>query len=110
MPGQQRWPLVEPFVLDTESDQVSGRLFDTGLGYPAARFDQVGVVIGEVFTLDPDRRTAALELLDEVEGAVAGLYHRVRLVTASGCRAFGYQYGGGIEQLSAIAGGDWLKR
>jgi len=110
LPGEERWPHLEPFVTDHDADQVSGRLFDTGLGYPAARFDHVGVIHGRTFTLDASRREVALELLDEIEGAVAGLYHRIQVVTALGRRAHAYQYGGGVEGLLAISQGDWLRR
>ena len=110
LPGEVRWPHLEPFVVAHEPDQVSGRLFDTGLDYPAARFDHVGVIKGHVFTLDLARRSEALRLLDEIEGAVEGLYHRVTLVTALGRRVYAYQYGGGIENLVAIPEGSWLER
>lgn len=110
LPGEVRWHYLEPYVLAHDEDQLSGRLFDTGLGYPAARFDQVGVIHGVLFTIDRLRRDEALDLLDEIEGAVAGLYHRVSLVTALGRRAYAYQYGGGIEGLSAISHGRWLQR
>lgn len=110
LPGEARWPYLEPFVVGHEPDQVGGRLFDTGLDYPAARFDHVGVIHGRVFSLDPARLDEALRLLDEIEGAVEGLYHRVSLTTALGRVVYAYQYGGGIEQLVAIPHGSWLDR
>jgi len=110
LPGEERWHYLEPYVLAQDEDQASGRLYDTGLGYPAALFDQVGVIHGMVFTIDRLRRDEALDLLDEIEGAVAGLYHRVSLVTALGRNAYGYQFGGGIEGLTAITHGRWLDR
>lgn len=108
LPGEQRWPYLEPFVQSHEDDRVSGRLFDTGLGYPAARFDHVGVIHGRVFRLDPLRFVEALDLLDEIEGAVDGLYHRVSLVTSLGIAAYAYQHGGAMEGLTPISGGDWM--
>ena len=86
LPGQERWQFLAPFVVAHEPDQIAGRLYDTGLGYPAAFFDRVGVLQGDRFRLDPARLHEALSLLDEVEGAVEGMYHRIAAVTATGCR------------------------
>jgi gamma-glutamylcyclotransferase (GGCT)/AIG2-like uncharacterized protein YtfP len=108
LPGESRWRYLEPFVVSHDDDRVSGRLFDTGFGYPAARFDHVGVITGRVFRLDSHRLVEAFELLDEIEGAVDGLYHRVSLVTSLGVAAYGYQHGGALEGLVPISGGDWL--
>ena len=44
---------LAPFVLAYEPDQVSGRIYDTGLGYPAALFDRVGIIHGFRFRLRP---------------------------------------------------------
>lgn len=126
LPGDVRWRFLEPFVLDHGvPDRVVGRLFDTGQGYPAAVFgadpgsgpgagagshdDDAGApwfVHGRVFTLRADRLDDGLALLDEIEGAVAGDYRRVRLVTAGGVEAWGYASGGGLE-LEPILGGRW---
>lgn len=110
LPGQERWIHLEPYVIDQFADRVGGRLYDTGLGYPAARFDEVGNIVGRTFELDRSAADEALDLLDEIEGAVEGLYHRVSLVTMTGARAFAYQYGGPPEVLRAIRSGSWLDR
>ena len=52
LPGQERWQFLAPFVLAYEPDQVSGRIYDTGLGYPAALFYPVGINTGFSFPLD----------------------------------------------------------
>jgi gamma-glutamylcyclotransferase (GGCT)/AIG2-like uncharacterized protein YtfP len=111
LPGEERWELLEPFVVGTGSpDSVAGTLYDTGEGYPAASFEAGDSrVVGQVFLLDAGRLSEALELLDEVEDAVLGLYRRVRVVTAAGLDVWTYQYGTGL-QLTPIAGGDWLSR
>ena len=75
LPGQERWQFLAPFVVAHEPDEIAGRLYDTGLGYPAAFFDRVGVIYGVRFRLDPARLHEALSLLDEIEGAVDGMYH-----------------------------------
>ena len=110
LPGEQRWPFLAPFVLEEEPDQVSGRLYDTGLGYPAALFDRVGIIHGMRFRLESACLSEALALLDEIEGAVDGLYHRVFLVTAMGFGVHAYQYGGDLQGLIDLPDGDWLAR
>ena len=55
-PGQQRWQFLAPFVTDEgHDDSVSGALYDTGNGYPAARFDHGGSIHGRVYSLRTDR-------------------------------------------------------
>ena len=110
LPGQERWKFLAPFVLSYEPDQVSGRVYDTGLGYPAALFDRVGVIYGFRFRLDFKQLSEALLLLDEIEGAVEGLYRRVLVTTAMGVEAHAYQYGGALDGLIDIPKGDWLTR
>lgn len=110
LPGQERWQFLAPFVLAYEPDQVSGRIYDTGLGYPAALFDSVGIIHGFRFRLDPAQLLDALSLLDEIEGAVEGLYHRVQVTTAMGAQVHAYQYGGTPEGLVDIPEGNWLTR
>ena len=110
LPGEERWQFLAPFVLAYEPDQVSGRIYDTGLGYPAALFDRVGIIHGFRFRLDPAQLLDALSLLDEIEGAVEGLYHRVQVTTAMGAQVHAYQYGGTPEGLIDIPEGNWLTR
>ncbi len=113
LPGEERWWILEQFVVgDGTNDSVTGVLYDTGEGYPAASFDvelpvDAPPIAGQVFELDASRLDEALELLDEVEDAVLGLYRRVRVCTASGREVWAYQYGAGLT-LTPIHGGDWL--
>lgn len=109
-PGDVRWGFLEPYVTDRgAADSVTGALYDTGLGFPAAIFDEPGTIVGRTYELRWATIDAALEELDEVEGTVAGFYHRVRLNTAGGTRAWAYQYGRGLE-LTPIASGNWFDR
>jgi gamma-glutamylcyclotransferase (GGCT)/AIG2-like uncharacterized protein YtfP len=95
-------------VTDDGHDQsVSGALYDTGHGYPAARFDRPGTIHGRVFTFHTDRLDEALRLLDEVEGAVQDLFRRVAITTAAGLEAWAYEYCG-EPQFAKIASGNWL--
>lgn len=115
LPGEPRWGHLEPYVLDRGvPTSAAGWLYDTGRGYPAARFAWDGSaaadrILGRVFRLDPARIDAALDELDEVEGAVDGLYRRVEVTIESGLRACAYEYGGGLD-LRPIPSGSWLER
>lgn len=110
LPGEPRWSFLAQFVDGQGAiDAVAGDLFDTGEGYPAAVFGSAATIHGRVFDLVADRLDAALATLDEVEGAVDGLYHRVELTTAGGCTVWAYQYGGGLA-LRPIVSGSWADR
>ena len=109
-PGQERWPHLAPFVDDEgRDDSVPGALYDTGNGYPAARFDVPGRILGSVYSLRVDRLDECLEILDEVEGAVLDLFRRVAITTSSGVEAWAYEYCG-ETQLPEIASGSWVNR
>jgi gamma-glutamylcyclotransferase (GGCT)/AIG2-like uncharacterized protein YtfP len=114
-PGESRWHHLAPYVVDDGFvDAATGRLFDTGQGYPAALFGQhpegeAPIIRGHTFGLLEGSLAQALDHLDAVEGAVRGLYRRIVVSTASGVRAFAYEYGGGLD-LAPIPSGDWLQR
>jgi len=109
-PGDVRWPILAPFVLDDGvPDTVRGELFDTGLDYPAAIFGGTATIVGRTYELRPDRLDEALAVLDEEEDTVAGLYRRVRVTTGAGTAAWAYAYGTGLE-LTPIPSGDWFRR
>ena len=106
-PGDVRWPILAPFVAgDGVADRVAGRLYDTGRGYPAAVFDQPGTIVGRTYALRVDRLEQALGAIDEEEFSVPGEYRRVAVVTASGTRAWAYEYGAGLD-LAEIEHGAW---
>ena len=51
-PLDVRWHFLEPFVVDAGwPDTVPGELFDTGLDYPAAVFNDQGTIHGQTFAL-----------------------------------------------------------
>ena len=110
-PGEVRWHHLQPFVLDEGvRTSVAGELYDTGLDYPAAMFGGEATISGSVYQLSPGTMAEALAHLDEVEGAVRGLYHRVTVVTASGHTAWAYQCGDAALVARRIDSGDWLRR
>lgn len=127
LPGDVRWPLLSAYVVDEGwPDQVAGALYDTGLGYPAAVFStsvlieannddahavspsgaRDGIIRGRTFVLLETSLERALDVLDEEEDTVAGLYRRVRVRTAS-TTAWAYAYGSGLT-LDPIPSGNWL--
>jgi len=108
-PGDVRWPILAPFVTgEGVADRVTGQVYDTGRGYPAAMFDARGTIVGRTYRLRADRIDEALSVIDEEERSVPGGYRRVAVTTAAGTYAWAYEYGGGLE-LTAIATGDWLQ-
>lgn len=113
-PGDVRWHFLAPFAADDgRPDTVTGRLFDTGCGYPAALFGAADaaehVIHGRRYELRAEVLDEALRVLDDEESSVAGLYRRVLVTTHAGRVAWAYEYGSGLE-LTPIDGGDWLAR
>lgn len=111
-PGDVRWPLLAPFAVDEGwPDSVPGRLFDTGLDYPAAIFDDRadpgGRVMGQTYALLRASLGSCLDVLDREEGTVGGLYRRVVVRTDRGVDAYAYEYGDHLE-LTPIDSGDWF--
>lgn len=110
-PGGVRWQHLAPFVVgDGVHTTTAGDVYDTGLEYPAAMFGGEQSIHGRVYELHPARVDDALAHLDEVEGAVRGLYHRVTVVTDSGHSAWAYQCGEAALLVRRIECGDWLQR
>lgn len=113
-PGDVRWRFLEPFVVDEGwDDSIAGRVFDTGLDYPAAllgdRVQPGGTIIGRTYALLNESIDRCLEVLDAEEDTVGGRYHRVATTTARGVRAYVYEYGDGLD-LTPIDSGDWFNR
>jgi len=109
LPGDERWPLLQRFVVDAGwEDAARGSLHDTGLGYPAAVFESgESWIVGRTFVLVESSIEVALAELDVEEDTVEGLFRRVEIATRAGHRAWAYAYGNGLE-LTPITTGDWL--
>ena len=101
MPGHLRWPALEPFVEQRRLAMVRGRLYDTGNGYPGARFDLDGTIEGWVLELRPGARSAALATLDRVEGT---LFRPVTVTTSDGVDAITYEWAGTVDGLRPVTG------
>ena len=104
MPGEPRWPALQPFASGWEPATARGHLWDTGSGYPAVRFDPDGAdVPGFLVALDPGGAAEAIAVLDRIEGEGA-LYRRVRVATSGG-PAVAYEWLGSTEGLVPLASG-----
>ena len=105
MVGHVRWPLLEPYVVgELAPATVRGRLYDTGLDFPAARFDLDGTIHGLLGRLRAGVVDQALAHMDEVEGAANGYYHRVRVTTDDGVEAWAYEFGGPVDGFVDLDG------
>ena len=104
MPGQGRWPALASFAAGSRPAMARGHLWDTGLGYPAARFDSGGGQIpGVLVTIAPDLLASALVVLDRIEDEGV-LFRRVEVVTSAG-PALSYEWLGRTEGFRLLAGG-----
>ena len=104
MPGEPLWPALAPFAVAWEDVRASGRIWDTGHGYPAVRFDLAGdAVRGVLVALDPDRVAMAIDVLDGVEEE-GSLYRRVE-VSTSGGPAWAYEWLGPTAGLTLLPEG-----
>lgn len=113
-PGDVRWRFLEPFVVDQGwDDSIAGRLFDTGLDYPAALLDERaepgGTILGHTYALLEASLDRCLKVLDAEEDTVGGRYRRIVTTTKRGTRAYVYEYGDGLD-LVPIDTGDWFTR
>ncbi|WP_148288756.1 gamma-glutamylcyclotransferase family protein [Ilumatobacter nonamiensis] len=111
-PGDVRWQFLEPYVVDEGwPDTVDGQLFDTGLDYPAAIFDERaipgGLIAGQTYRLLAHSLGDCLDVLDREEDTVGGRYRRVLVVTGRGVTAYAYEYGSDLD-LTPIDSGDWF--
>jgi gamma-glutamylcyclotransferase (GGCT)/AIG2-like uncharacterized protein YtfP len=99
MPGHLRWPMIRAHVLGAEDAAVPGVLYDTGYGYPAARFDGAadGTVPGSVLSL----RATALDLIDRIEGPG---YRRTAVVTDAGRPVESYEWVGSLDGMTVLVG------
>ncbi|HEX6596208.1 MAG TPA: gamma-glutamylcyclotransferase family protein [Acidimicrobiales bacterium] len=104
MPGELRWPALERFSVGWERATARGRMWDSGHGYPAVRFDAGGAAIpGVVVTLAPDRLAEAVATLDAIEGE-GSLYRRIEIVTSAGS-ATTYEWLGTTDGLAVLEDG-----
>jgi len=105
MPGHGRWPALAPWVEGGPSpDFITGALYDTGYGWPAAVIGPGADIPGFTVALEAQSLPAALNALDEIEGTSHGLFCRVQLLTAHGVAAWAYDWAGDTAGFAAIDG------
>jgi len=104
MPGHLRYPLIEDFIAETTRASVPGRLYDSGSGYPAAKFgggSGQGMIEGYLLRLRPERVAEAKRTFTEFE---AGLFEPVSVTTDGGVTATAYEWIGPIDGLPRLDG------
>lgn len=104
MPGDVLWPELAPYALSWRAATSRGRIWDTGQGYPAVRFDGTGdAVPGVVVVLDPERAAEAVATLDQIEEE-GRLYRRVEVATSAGA-VLAYEWLGPVDGLPRLPAG-----
>jgi gamma-glutamylcyclotransferase (GGCT)/AIG2-like uncharacterized protein YtfP len=102
MPGDVRWPHLEPFATAWTEATAHGRLYDTGSDFPCAVFVHGAsggqAIPGVVVDLLDDRREEALDAMDRIEGF---LYRRIEIETSVG-PAWSYEWMGRTDDLRPI--------
>jgi hypothetical protein len=82
MPDHLRYPEIEEYVAAAVRDRVTGRLYDTGLGYPAAKFGGgQSIIEGYRLEIRDGREEEARRRFTAFE---SGLFHPVTIRTESG--------------------------
>ncbi len=99
MPGQWGYDVIDRFVESSTRDEVDGSLYDSGLGYPMAKFDLGGSIPGFLITLDEATLDDAMRALTQFE---SGLFHPVEVRTRSGATALAYEWIGSTEGYPRI--------
>lgn len=104
MPGHLRYPLIQDLVAESTPASVSGRLYDSGAGYPAAKFGGgEGTIDGYLLRIRPERVAEARRVFTEIE---AGLFEPVTVTTVNGVTATSYEFIGAIDGLNRL-GSRW---
>jgi gamma-glutamylcyclotransferase (GGCT)/AIG2-like uncharacterized protein YtfP len=88
-PGQPGYGLIEQYVDRSSRDSVSGVLYDSGRGYPMAKFGPGQPIPGYTLELDPATAKDALRAMTQYE---AGLFEPVQVRTKSGRTATAYEW------------------
>ena len=108
MPGESRWPVLEPVATAWSAATAAGTLYDTGHGYPGAAFGATDdEVIGVVVAIRPEHWADTVAALDELEGE-GRLYRRIEVETSAG-PATTYEWMGPVDGLLRLPAG-WRRR
>jgi len=74
-------------------------------GIALVRFDEPGLVRGQVRAVDSD----TLAKWDGIEGISHGLYQRVRITTREGVDCWAYQFNRSVQGCQVIKSGVWTR-
>lgn len=102
-PGAVYYPRVALWVVYTTEAAVPGELFDTGFGYPVAKFGENDLVMGTVLHIAEAVIDQALAVMDQIEDE-GKEYRRVRVVTTDGTEAISYEWMGDTSRFRPLAG------
>ncbi len=102
MPGHLRYDAIEDFVAEATRTSVTGRLYDTRDGFPAAKFGGgQGTIEGYLLRMRPDRLSEAKRTFTEME---AGLYEPVEVRAKDGTTATAFEWIGSVDGLERLDG------
>jgi len=99
MPGEPRYDEIKEYVEASTRASVDGLLYDTGLGYPAAKFEPGGEIPGFLLTLDTATADAFLREQTRLE---SGLFVPVTVQTRSGVAATAWEWIGATDGFPRI--------
>ena len=100
-PTGTAWDIAEPWTVgEPARAELTGTLYDTGLGWPALRLAGADQVPGHVLTLTSP--ADAFAVLDEYEGAE---YRRVRAVLADGTLCWTYEWTAPVDGMPTLPRG-----
>ena len=102
MPGHLRYPLIEEFVAASTPDRVTGRLYDSGAGYPAAKFGG-GIRMIDGFRLEI-RRGREAEARRAFTAMESGLFDPVTIRTEAGFEVTAYEWLDAVDGLEELDG------
>lgn len=102
MPGHLRYPLIEEFVAAATPDRVSGRLYDSGFGYPAAKFGGgQSWIDGYHLEIREGREAEARRAFTSFE---SGLFDPVTMRTEAGVTVTAYEWIDSVEGFEELQG------
>lgn len=102
MPGHLRYQYIEEFIAAATPDRVTGRLYDTGAGYPAAVFGGgIEMIEGYRLEIRPGREAEARRVFTSME---SGLFDPVTIRTEAGYEATAYEWVDSVEGLEELDG------
>lgn len=99
MPGESRYAEIKEYVESSTRAVVDGLLYDSGLGYPAAKFEPGGEVPGFLLTLEASTADAFLREQTALE---SGLFVQVDVQTHSGVTATAWEWIGATDGMPRI--------